>query len=339
MTTLPIAPGFLSAHRPPLETALRLALTGQAEPITAAARYVMGWEDASGRPTDRGGKRLRPLLCLFAAESLGGAIDLAMPAAVAVELVHNFSLVHDDVQDGDKERHGRPAAWALHGAAQAINLGDYLHTAAVRALVDGPGPVDSRAAALSVLLEATAQMIEGQWADISFEARSVVAVEDYLAMTAGKTGALLGAPLEMGAIMAGAPRDRAAALGRWGRQIGIAFQAHDDYLGIWGDPAITGKSNANDIIRKKKTLPVVLALQDQAAAAVITAAYSNEVVPTSAVRDITAAIEATGSDVTCRALAAHYVALADGLLNGIFPDAVTRARFRQVADYLVSRSA
>jgi len=322
-----------------LESALRQTIAGTPGPIANAARYVMGWQDADGQPTGRGGKRLRPLLCLFAAESLGGTIDRAMPAAVAVEVVHNFSLVHDDVQDGDEERHGRPAAWTLHGVAQAINLGDYFHTAAVRALMDGPGPLAARAAALSVLLEATTQMIEGQWSDISFEACSTVAVDDYVAMTAAKTGALLGAPLEMGAIFAGADRDRATALGRWGRQIGIAFQAHDDYLGIWGDPEITGKSNANDIMRKKKTLPIVLALQDPAAAEVITGAYGTGTLPESAVRDVLAALEATGSNRACRALADRYATQADRLLDGIFPDDGTRARFRQVADYIVSRSS
>jgi geranylgeranyl diphosphate synthase type I len=299
----------------------------------------MGWEDESGRPTDQGGKRIRPLLCLFAAESLGGSVDNAMPAAVAVELVHNFSLVHDDVQDGDAERHGRPTAWKLHGKPQAINLGDYLHTKAVATLAEAPGPAEPRMLSLSILLVATARMIRGQWEDIDFEMRPSITVEDYVAMVAGKTGALLGAPLEMGAILAGAPPDQAAALGRWGQQVGIAFQAHDDYLGAWGDHNLTGKSNTNDIVRKKKSLPVVLGLRDATAARVITRVYEKDALAPADVHEVLAALEAAGCGQACRALAERHATEANSLLDSAFLDSATRTRFRQVADFLVARSS
>jgi geranylgeranyl diphosphate synthase type I len=227
-------------HASDLEAALRQAVPSDASPLAAATRYVMGWEDVHGAPANAAGKRLRPHLALFAAEAFGAPFETAMPGAVAVELVHNFSLVHDEVQDHDAERHGRPTLWKRFGTAQAINVGDYLFTLAGRALTSGSGDAARRLIALDVLYHAIERMVAGQWEDISFEVRDDVTVEDYLTMVTGKTGALLGAPLEIGAILAGSGRDDARTLGRWGEQVGLAFQAQDDYLGIWGDPDLTG---------------------------------------------------------------------------------------------------
>lgn len=333
------APAALGRHRAALEEALQAAIGDEPAALVAASRYVMGWQDADGRPANATGKRIRPSLCLLAAEAVGGLASDAMPGAVAVELVHNFSLVHDEVQDHDAERHHRPTLWAMFGEAQAINAGDFLYTRAIQALSDGPGDVARRMAALQVLNRAIAAMIGGQWNDLAFEQRPDVAASEYLAMVAGKTGALLGAPLEMGALLAGATAEQASILGRWGRQVGLAFQAHDDYLGTWGDPGTTGKSNSNDIARKKKTLPIILGLAEPGARDVVVAAYAadGDVKP-EAIAAVVAALEAVGADRACREQAAALAAEAGTLLDEARLEPEWRAILAETAGYLVRRA-
>lgn len=339
MTTPAEAPDFLATHRTLIESALRDAIGDDTTPIVAASRYVMGWEDEQGRPASNTGKRIRPALCLFACEAFGGSPETALPGAVAVELVHNFSLVHDEVQDHDSERHHRPTVWALLGEGQAINVGDYLFTRAIEALAAGTGPVERRMVALHTLNAAIGRMIRGQWEDIEFEARDAVSIDEYLRMTAGKTGALLAAPLEIGALLAGAPREQAEIAGQWGLEVGLAFQAHDDYLGTWGEPEQTGKSNTNDIARRKKTLPVVHGLQDDAVAPVIRSAFEKDSLGAEEIASVVAALGQAGSDDYCRELARSHARRADTLLDSLeLPDHM-RAKFRAVAAYLVDRTA
>jgi geranylgeranyl diphosphate synthase, type I len=343
MTSVPLsAPQILTRHRTALEQALRDAIGYGDSALAAAARYVMGWENASGAAIEAGGKRIRPALCLFAADAFGGSLQEAMPGAVAVELVHNFSLVHDEVQDHDAERHHRPTVWARMGEAQAINIGDFLYTRALRALTADDGDTGRRMRALAVLNDAIERMIEGQWGDIAFEQRSQVTVDEYLAMVAGKTGALLSAPLEMGAILAGASDSEAAALGAWGAHVGAAFQAQDDYLGIWGDPNQTGKSNTNDIARRKKTLPIVHAAMQPEAARVISEAYAETTVAPDSVARVVAALQAAGSHEYSRERARSQIKQADTLLESLPFLADTpglRDQFRAIAAYLVERDA
>jgi len=339
VATLPAATSNLLVHREPLEEALRAAVGYLEGPADAAMRYVMGWENESGQPIDAAGKRIRPALCLFAAEAAGGSIAAAMPGAVAVELVHNFSLVHDEVQDHDAERHHRPTVWARMGEGQAINIGDLLYTRAIRALTDGAGESARRMRALGVLNIAIERMIRGQWDDIAFEGRDDVTIDDYLAMVAGKTGALLSAPLEIGAILAGASPSVSLALGRWGMHIGAAFQAQDDFLGIWGDPGQTGKSNTNDIARRKKTLPIIHALGNPGAADVVRRAYARDQLDDHDVAAVAEALKAAGSDSYCRERAREQAAEADDLLAVLEFDDATREQFRAVAAYFVERDA
>jgi geranylgeranyl diphosphate synthase type I len=299
---------------------------------------VLGWEDSEGRPASAGGKRIRPSLCLAAAEAFGGRAEDALRGAVAIELVHNFSLVHDDIQDRDSERHGRPTLWVLLGEAQAINAGDYLYTLAIRTLVQGTGSAERRLAALQVLNTAIAAMIAGQWSDISFETHTDVTVEAYLAMVLGKTGALLGAPIEVGALLAGADGVTAALAGEWGRSVGLAFQAQDDYLGIWGDPAQTGKSTSSDMSRKKRTLPIILGLGHPVAGQFVRGAFGSEFLGASHARDVAEALRAAGADVACQDIARDQVAKANSLLAQLPISADARAELQQVAHFLVERS-
>ena len=191
-----------------------------------------------------------------------------------------------------------------------------------------------------MLNRAIGEMIGGQWQDIAFEQRLDVTVDEYLAMVAGKTGALLGAPLEMGALLAGASPVQAAVLGRWGVQVGLAFQAQDDYLGIWGDPAATGKSNINDIARRKKTLPIVMGLGEGTARETVVSTYSQPETSLSAdqVAEVVAALEAADVHSATRRQARGYADAADALLAELELPGERREQLRSVARYLVDRA-
>jgi geranylgeranyl diphosphate synthase type I len=225
----------------------------------AIATYHLGWTDAAGYPSGApGGKGVRPALAVLSAEAAWAAAEVGVAGGVAVELVHNYSLIHDDIIDEDTERHHRPTVWSVFGIGAAIIAGDALENLAHQVLLEAhptSGP-----AASAALAEATAEMIAGQADDIAFEKRRNVGVDECTAMSAAKTGALLGAAASVGAILAGAPPATVGSLRDYGRHLGLAFQAVDDLLGIWGDPARTGKPAGNDLRQRKKSLPVVSAL-------------------------------------------------------------------------------
>jgi geranylgeranyl diphosphate synthase type I len=224
------------------------------------AAYHMGWVDREGRPDcARPGKLVRPSLCLWACEAVGADAALALPAACSLEWVHNFTLVHDDIQDGDRQRRGRETVWSIWGPAQGINAGDALHAFAFELLL-APGPLpDRRLRASRALARAIREVVEGQCLDLVQEGHLRATPGAYLRMAKAKTGALLGASLETGALLGGARLDVAAGLRRAGALLGQAFQVRDDWLGIWGDPERTGKSRDGDLGRRKVTFPVVSA--------------------------------------------------------------------------------
>ena len=227
--------------------------------IRDVVSYHLGWTDAAGNPAAvKGGKGIRPALATLSAEASWADAVVGAPGGVAVELVHNFSLLHDDLMDGDVERRHRPTAWALWGPSVALLAGDALATLATDVLLRTPNPAAPQAAL--ALCEATAEMIAGQADDLTFEARRSVSVEECMGMSTAKTGALLGCAASIGAILAGAPPATVRALRDFGRHLGVAFQATDDLLGIWGDPATTGKPIGNDIRQRKKSMPIVAAL-------------------------------------------------------------------------------
>lgn len=227
-------------------------------------QYHMGWVDSDLKPIkSQGGKRLRPVLCLLCCEAAGGDVEQAVPAAAAVELVHNFSLVHDDIEDGSHYRRGRRAVWDLWGAAQAINAGDGLFVLArqtLHRLVDRGVSLARYQAVGQALDRACLLLCEGQHFDMSFEERLDVDRDQYLAMIRRKTATLLATAAQMGVLVASDDPVLAARYYRFGENLGLAFQIQDDVLGIWGDEKHTGKSTATDIRDKKKTLPVVYVL-------------------------------------------------------------------------------
>lgn len=223
--------------------------------------YHLGWEGEGAGPEARG-KRIRPLLVLLTAAAAGGTWENALPAAAAVELLHNFSLIHDDIQDQSDLRRGRPTVWKLWGIAQAINAGDALFTLAYLALHDlSNTPARSTAlAAGRVFGQACFALTQGQYLDLHYQARGDLSLEAYWPMVSGKTAALLSACTELGARVAGAPEEIIAAYARFAHKLGLAFQALDDLLGIWGNEALTGKSSASDLLTGKKSLPVLYGL-------------------------------------------------------------------------------
>lgn len=223
--------------------------------------YHLGWEGEGAGP-EASGKRLRPLIVLLTTAAAGGDWRQALPAAAAIELIHNFSLIHDDIEDDSPLRRGRPTVWAKWGIAQAINTGDAMFTLAHLAVLEleRTAPLEIVLRACQIVFNACLHLTQGQYLDISFEKRSDLKVEDYWPMVSGKTAALIGACTELGALIAGANQVVLAAYRQFGISLGLAFQTQDDLLGIWGDAALTGKSADSDLVSGKKSLPVLFGL-------------------------------------------------------------------------------
>jgi geranylgeranyl diphosphate synthase type I len=255
----PLTAEMLAAIETELQEVFGSLLAAPYAEMRAMVRHHFGWE-AGGAP----GKRIRPLLTLLTAASAGGDWRSAVPAAAAVEIVHNFSLVHDDIEDVSETRRGRTTLWKRWGVPQALNTGDFLYVAthfAVRRLLERKVPEATAYAVQHELDQACLKLTLGQHLDLAFEHQASVASDEYLRMVDGKTAALLGAAAAVGALVAEAPPAIGDAFRTFGRRLGMAFQLLDDLLGIWGEPGSTGKSASDDLRQGKKTYPVVLGLQ------------------------------------------------------------------------------
>ncbi|MBO4206265.1 polyprenyl synthetase family protein [Micromonospora echinofusca] len=255
------APAALVRAGQRVATELRGVVDGLEPQLARICGYHFGWRDADGRPTDDGhGKLLRARLTLLAAEAAGADPAVAVPGAVAVELVHNFSLLHDDIMDADELRRGRPAAWVVFGQGMATLAGDALLAAAFCRLAPLAAGPTRRAA--TVLPDALHRMIAGQSADLALEGPDVDHVEvDHYLRACDKTSALLEAASAIGAALAGADEQQLTALRRAGYCLGVSWQIANDVEDIWGDTGVTGKPELSDLRRSKKTLPVILALR------------------------------------------------------------------------------
>lgn len=253
-------PEVLEWARTLVEPALEAATDRLSSDLGLPARYHFGWVDAGGSPLpeSRHGKGVRPTLALLSAEAAGAPAEVALPGAVAVELVHNFSLVHDDIIDDDDERRHRATVWKVFGVGDAIIVGDAMMGLAFELLLEESTP--ARTAAATDLVRATMAMIAGQYMDMSFNHRGTVGVEECWEMVSRKTGALLAHASAVGAILADAPPPTVEALRRFGQELGLCFQVIDDLLGIWGEPSVTGKPAGNDLRERKKSIPVAVAL-------------------------------------------------------------------------------
>ncbi|MFJ7901013.1 family 2 encapsulin nanocompartment cargo protein polyprenyl transferase [Streptomyces sp. NPDC096198] len=252
---------ILERTRASVDPELRRAVDSLPGSMRRIALYHFGWQHADGTPASgNAGKAIRPALVLTAAQALGGRRSTAVRAAAAVELVHNFTLLHDDVMDRDATRRHRPTAWTVFGDADAILGGDALQALALGLLADDPHPASGAAAAR--LASCVVELCAGQQADTAMERRGPheVTLDEVLTMAEAKTGALLGCACALGALYAGADEADVEALDAFGREAGLAFQLIDDVIGIWGDPGRTGKPAGADLMARKKSLPVVAAL-------------------------------------------------------------------------------
>jgi len=263
-------PRILDKYRSDIEAEIKSVINSRESGLYEMMRYHLGWIDENGRPVQIGaGKAVRPALCLFSCEAAGKDYHVALPAAAALELVHNFSLIHDDIQDNDRERRHRPTVWTIWGKAQAINAGTAMRILANVALArlerDGI-TIDKRCRVGERLDEITLKLIEGQYLDISYEERFDITVKDYLTMIEGKTVALLAGSMEIGAMLGTDNPEMISAFRDAGHQLGLAFQIRDDILGIWGDEKETGKPAGNDIRRRKKSFPVVYGMENTSGA-------------------------------------------------------------------------
>jgi geranylgeranyl diphosphate synthase, type I len=239
--------------------AMEAAIARLTPDVRKVAAYHLGLADAEGNPVRGGsGKALRPALALLSARAAGAPPERGVTAAVAVELVHNFSLLHDDIMDGDTERRHRPTAWTIFGVGPAILAGDALLALAQELLLESEAPQGAWAA--RCLSAAVTRLIAGQGSDLAFEKRDDVTLAECLEMAGDKTAALMACACSIGAVHLGAPPSLAMSLAGFGAHVGLAFQLTDDLLGIWGAPEVTGKPVRADLRARKKSLPVVAAL-------------------------------------------------------------------------------
>lgn len=258
-------PGALIRHRLRLEAKLFSTLSRNDSELYRILRYHLGWEGPQTNDSPAStGKSFRPALCILSCQASGGTSEIALPAAVAVELIHNFSLIHDDIQDRDTERRHRATVWTLWGEPAALNAGNALRSVADLTLQQLEGHGISALILLKaseLLTQSSLKMIQGQYLDISFEQRLDVSTSEYKKMIAYKTGALISCAMQLGTMVGSKDPSFAQAMGDLGRDLGYLFQIRDDLLGIWGEESATGKPKGSDIRRKKKSYPIVYGLQ------------------------------------------------------------------------------
>ena len=332
---------FLPAVEAEMRAVLRADGAGNPDPFYGMIHYHMGWADEALRPAGgNSGKRIRPILCLLACAAAGGDWQQALPAAAAIEIVHNFSLVHDDIEDQSPTRRGRRTLWTLQGEAQAINTGDAMfalaHVALSR-LVERGVAAEVVVRALRRFDETCVALTHGQYTDMSFETQAQVTVDEYVTMITGKTAVLLANAAELGALVAGASAERVAHFADFGLNLGLAFQAQDDLLGIWGDEQLIGKSVSTDIATRKKTLPVLYGLERSAA---LRALYADDAIDAADfVGRVVALLDHIGAQTYTAECAAHYTDKALIHLAAAQPQEPAAAALYQLTDMLLRRDS
>ena len=334
---------LVERYVPAVRERMRASLPEHGGALFDILRYHLGWQDSGGRPAQEdAGKGLRPVLALASCEMAGGRWRDALPAAAALELIHNFSLLHDDIQDGDATRRGRPTAWTVYGVHPSLAAGNAMRVAADRTLLGlseaGVPPATAKAAA-TALTARYLEMIEGQYLDLSFEESDEVTTDDYLDMVSRKTGALIDCAMHVGCLVATGDLSAAAAFGRCGRELGLAFQVRDDLLGIWGDPAATGKAVGADIRRKKKSMPIVHLFQQAGARERewLRGAYAADEVAGDDVERVLEMLAGLGAREFVQETAAEHAAAAVNAVGGLRLSAEAEADISALADYFIRR--
>ncbi|MFJ4968505.1 family 2 encapsulin nanocompartment cargo protein polyprenyl transferase [Streptomyces sp. NPDC088755] len=334
------AAALLERTRRLVDPHLRSAVASLPGGIRRIAMYHFGWENADGTPAaGQAGKAIRPALVLAAARALGGDPEHAVRAAVAVELAHNFTLLHDDVIDEDTTRRHRPTAWAVFGVPDAIITGDAMLALAQRLLAEDAHPAAPQAAAR--LSSCVIELCAGQQADCAFEGRGPdeVTLDECLTMATAKTGALLGCACALGALYAGAEDRAVRAMDGFGREAGLSFQLIDDLIGIWGDPVRTGKPVGADLTAHKKSLPVVAALTSGTqAAAELAALYRGPMTTAAEVDRAADAVDRAGGRDWAQVCAADRMARAVHHLSRAIPDPGAAGDLLALAEFVTRRT-
>ncbi|HMK45318.1 MAG TPA: polyprenyl synthetase family protein [Methanocella sp.] len=301
--------------------------------------YHLGWLDEKLKPCNtKGGKQLRSTICLLACEAIDGSFEKALPGAAAVELVHNFSLIHDDIEDGDDTRRHRPTIWKLWGIPQAINTGDAMDVFSYMAIMELKLNPEALIPIMNVFNDMIMQLCEGQYLDMKFQTIKNVTVDEYLKMISGKTAALMEASASIGAMTATDDLNIIKHFKAFGYKIGMGFQIQDDILGIWGDPQKTGKSARNDIKNMKKTLPVLYALQYSQRKEELQKLYGKKKLFDSDIDRVFNILTETGAyEYTVKA-AHQYQDEALAELNGLYPGSRAMEDLTAIGRFLVDRN-
>ena len=335
-------PESFTSYRDTVRVELKKIIDNCTPPLSNMLRYHMGWQDEHGHSCSReSGKFIRSNLCLLSCEVVGGDTSQVMPAAAAVELIHNFSLIHDDIEDASDERHHRPTVWKLWGQSQAINAGDAMFTLAYLALLrlKEKGVTNEKVASSAKMLSlACLQLCEGQYLDIEYEDRPDTTTEDYLDMAVRKTAALFAVSTSLGAYLGSEDSKLADFFHLFGKELGIAYQIYDDILGIWGTEKSTGKS-VSDISQRKKTLPVVYGLQNSEGEARkrLEKLYTQKSIEGEDIAEVTNILDQLGARDYAENLAEQHYKKALAYLEATRLDISRQVPLKEIASFLLNR--
>ena len=335
-------PESLISYRDPVRVELKKIIDNCPSALGNMLRYHMGWQDEHGHSCSReSGKFIRSTLCLLSCQAVGGDTSEVIPAAAAVELIHNFSLIHDDIEDTSYERHHRPTVWKLWGQPQAINAGDAMFTLAYSALLKlkERGIADEKIASSTKMLSlACLELCEGQYLDIEYENRLDTTIEDYLDMAAKKTAALFAVSTSLGAYLGSEDSKLVDLFHLFGKELGIAYQVYDDISGIWGMEESTGKS-AGDIAQRKKTLPVVYGLQNSEGEARkrLEKLYSQKSIAGEDITEVTNILDQLGARDYAENLAEQYYHKALAQLEATRLNTSRQTPLKETARFLLKR--
>ena len=333
-------PNVLSRYRPIIDQGLKGALDKNSNFSYVMMRYYMGWSDVSGNSvTAETGKYLRPSLCLLSAESTGTDPIKALPTAVSLELIHNFSLIHDDIQDKDEVRHHRKTLWAEWGIPKALMTGDLMYVLANQYILDSSLVNDAYVISSNLLNDACLKMIEGQYLDLHYEGQFDLSIDDYLAMVSRKTGALLRCSVDSGVLLGDCAVAQKKHLSKAASALGYAFQIRDDILGTWGDQNSTGKPVGADIRRKKNALPMVHLMNhlDQTSRQNVMTLMKSDNLDRNDVQQVLSHMGSAGTYEFCQNLAEQFcsTAMSEIILSEL-PDTFTND-FEELIDFIAKR--
>ncbi len=336
-------PSVLRLFRSDIEAELRTVIKLAPPSLGAVISYHFGWADTTGRERPGAlGKLVRPTLCLLSCRAVGGDTRAAMPAAAALELIHNFSLIHDDIEDGSDERHHQLTVWKVWGEPQAINVGDAvmaLTQLAVLRLEQTGVPHEKVVRAVGLLAKACLELCEGQQLDIAYESRLDVGIDDYRDMILKKTAVLVATATCLGALVGSDDQALEMHLYSVGKELGLAYQIRDDILGIWGAEEATGKPVGGDIEKRKKSLPIIYALEEAASQdkEELIRLYQQPAIVGDDVGKVVAILGRTGAREFAQALAERHYDKAMTLLSNIGSEPAQYKELRELAEFLVRR--